>query len=72
MDILIAITVWLLVGICVLVLSAALVVARGRRWSREATIFGGVCCLLGPAFLLLAAVAAAVFILPSTKGVHEP
>ena len=72
MDILIAITVWLLIGICVLVLSAALVVARGRRWSREAMIFGAVCCLLGPVFLLLAAVAAAVFILPSAKEAHEP
>ena len=72
MDILIAITVWLLIGVCAVTLSAALVVARGRRWSREATIFGAVCCLLGPVFLLLAAVAAAVFILPSTKGVQEP
>ena len=72
MNIVIAITLWLLVGICALVLSAALVVARGRRWSREATIFGAVCCLLGPVFLLLAAVAAAVFVLPSAKGVREP
>ena len=72
MNIVIAITLWLLVGICALVLSAALVVARGRRWSREATIFGAVCCLLGPVLLLLAAVAAAVFILPSAKGVGEP
>ncbi|MCY2928737.1 MAG: hypothetical protein NTV86_04435 [Planctomycetota bacterium] len=72
MDILIAITMWLLIGFCALVLSAALIVARGKRWSREAMIFGGVCCLLGPVFLLLAAVAAAVFILPNAKGVHEP
>jgi uncharacterized membrane protein len=72
MNILIAIAAWLLIGICAMVLSAALIMTHGRAWSRETMIFGAVCCLLGPVFLLLAAVAAAVFILPSAKEAHEP
>ncbi|MCY2930615.1 MAG: hypothetical protein NTV86_14180 [Planctomycetota bacterium] len=54
MDILIAITVWLLIGVCAVTLSAALVVVRGGRWRRDPLRLRGIAFAQGQLLRLLA------------------